>query len=155
MNFISVNIATLPGSKSYGGSHTYTHLLSAFDQHGFRPGHSTTSALLQLTSDVATGFNQRKQSHWTICVDVDLTAVFDTVNYNCTAIKDCTINASGGNLLIDVDLHQRQTISYKLQRRQVEGKDNPYLRSAMLEVVTYAIQFLHSWHDTADRTSQH
>ena len=43
-----------------------THLLPASDQHGFRTGHSTTSALLQLTSDVATGFNQRKPPHRTI-----------------------------------------------------------------------------------------
>ena len=27
-----------------------------------------------------------------------------------------------------VELHPRQTISYKLQRRQVKGKDNPYWR---------------------------
>ena len=59
-----------------------THLLPAFDQHGFRPGHSTTSALLQLTSDVATGFNQRKPPHLTVCVAVDLTVAFDTVNHN-------------------------------------------------------------------------
>ena len=55
-----------------------THLLPAFDQHGFRPGHSTTSALLQLTSDVATGFNQRKPPHRTIDVAVDLTSAFDS-----------------------------------------------------------------------------
>ena len=55
-----------------------THLLPASDQHGFRTGHSTTSALLQLTSDVATGFNQRKPPHRTVCVAVDLTAGFDT-----------------------------------------------------------------------------
>ena len=36
-----------------------THMLPAFDQHGFRPGHLTTSTVLQLTSDVATCFNQR------------------------------------------------------------------------------------------------
>ena len=64
-----------------------THLLPAFDQHGFRPGHSTTSALLQLTSDVATGFNQRKPPHRTICVAVDLTAAFDTVNHNVLLSK--------------------------------------------------------------------
>ena len=29
------------------------------DQHGFTPEHSTTSALLQLTTDIAMGFNQR------------------------------------------------------------------------------------------------
>ena len=64
-----------------------THLLPTFDQHGFRPGHSTTSALLQLTSDVVTGFNQRKPPHRTICVAVDLTAAFDTVNHNVLLSK--------------------------------------------------------------------
>ena len=44
-----------------------SHLLPSADQHGFRPGHSTTSALLQLTSDIATGFNQRKPPHRTVC----------------------------------------------------------------------------------------
>ena len=56
-----------------------SHLLPSADQHGFRPGHSTTSALLQLMSDIATGFNQRKPPNRTVCVAVDLTAVFDTV----------------------------------------------------------------------------
>ena len=35
-------------------------LESLQDQHGFRREHSTTSALLQLTTDIAVGFNQRK-----------------------------------------------------------------------------------------------
>ena len=38
-----------------------------------------SSALLQLTTDIATGFNQRKPPHQTVCVAVDLTAAFDTV----------------------------------------------------------------------------
>ena len=58
------------------------HLLPSADQHGFRTGHSTTSALLQLTSDIATGFNQRKPPHRTVCVAVDLTVAFDTVSHN-------------------------------------------------------------------------
>ena len=36
------------------------YLQPAPDQHGFRPDYSTTSALLQMTTDVAMGFNQRK-----------------------------------------------------------------------------------------------
>ena len=64
-----------------------SHLLPSADQHGFRPGHSTTSALLQLTSDIATGFNQRKPPHRTVCVAVDLTAAFDTVNHNVLLSK--------------------------------------------------------------------
>ena len=33
-----------------------------------------------------------------------------------------------------VELHERQTIGYKLQRRQVEGKDNPYWRPQGLKL---------------------
>ena len=51
-----------------------------------------------------------------------------------------------------LELHLRQIISYKLQRRQVEDKDNPYWRSAKLEVVTHAIKFIHRGHATPDRT---
>ena len=44
--------------------------------------HSTTSALLQLTTDIAMGFNQRKPPDRTVCVAVDLSAAFDTVYHN-------------------------------------------------------------------------
>ena len=63
------------------------HLLPSPDQHGFRPAHSTTSGLLQLTTDIATGFNQRKPPHRTVCVAVDLTAAFDTVYHNTLISK--------------------------------------------------------------------
>ena len=58
------------------------YLISAQDQHGFRRKHSTTSALLQLTTDGAVGFNQRKPPDRTVCVAVDLSAEFDTVCHN-------------------------------------------------------------------------
>ena len=64
-----------------------SHLLPSAYQHGFRPGHSTTSALLQLTSDIATGFNQMKPPHRRVCVAVDLTAAFETVNHNVLLSK--------------------------------------------------------------------
>ena len=41
------------------------------EHHGFRPDHSTTSALLQMTTDIAMGFNQRKPTDRTICGVVD------------------------------------------------------------------------------------
>ena len=55
------------------------YLQPAPDQHGFRPDHSTTSALLQMTTYIAMGFNQRKPPERSICVVVDLSAAFDTV----------------------------------------------------------------------------
>ena len=62
-------------------------LSPAKDQHGFRPRHSTTSALLQLTTDIETGFNQRKPPHRTVCVAIDLTAAFDTVSHDILISK--------------------------------------------------------------------
>ena len=50
------------------------HLPPAVDQHGFRPKHATTSALLQLTTDIATGFSQKKPPYRTVSVAMDLTA---------------------------------------------------------------------------------
>ena len=41
-----------------------------------------TSAILQMTTDIAMGFNQRKPPDQTMCVAVDLSAVFDTVCHN-------------------------------------------------------------------------
>ena len=64
-----------------------SHLLPSEEQHGFRPGHSTTSVLLHLTSDIATGFNQRKPPHRAVCVVVDQTAALDTVNHNVLLSK--------------------------------------------------------------------
>ena len=62
-------------------------LSPANDQHGFRPRHSTTSALLQLTTDTETGFDQRKPPHRTVCVTIDLTADFDTVSHDTLLSK--------------------------------------------------------------------
>ena len=58
------------------------YLQPAPDQHGFRPDHSTTTALLQMTTYIAMGFNQRKPPDRAIRVAVNLTAVFDTVCHN-------------------------------------------------------------------------
>ena len=62
-------------------------LSPAKDQHGFRPRHSTTSAHLQLTTDIEAGVNQRKPSHRTVCVAIDLMAAFDTVSHDTLISK--------------------------------------------------------------------
>ena len=113
-----------------------SHLLPSADQHGFRPGHSTNSALLQLTSGIATGFNQRKPPHRTVCVAVDLMAAFDTVNHNIllskfvrSTLPEATCRSMAVKLL------KRQTISYLLQRWQVKGKDSPCKRNNVLKAL--------------------
>ena len=62
-------------------------LSPAKDQHGFRPRHSTSSALLQLTTDIETCFNQQTPPHRTMCVIIDLTAAFDTVSHDTLISK--------------------------------------------------------------------
>ena len=61
---------------------TINKYLPVQDQHGFIREHSTTSALLQLTADIAVVFNQRKPPDRKVCMAVDLSAAFDTVCHN-------------------------------------------------------------------------
>ena len=71
-----------PGAKVLESMLLHTinkYILPAQDQHGFRCEHSTTLALLQLTTDIAMGFNQRKPPDRTVCVAVDLSVVFDSL----------------------------------------------------------------------------
>ena len=80
----------MPSSKGPRGAYLTLHQLflsPAKDQHGFRPRHSTTSALLQLTKDIETGFNQREPPHRTVCVAIDLTTAFDTVSHDILISK--------------------------------------------------------------------
>ena len=58
------------------------YILPAQAQHGFRREHSTTSALPQLTTYIAVGFNQRKPPDRTVCVAAVVSAAFDTVCHN-------------------------------------------------------------------------
>ena len=49
-------------------------------QHGFKPLHSTTTALHQLASQITDGFNQKQPPRRTVVVSLDLSKAFDTVN---------------------------------------------------------------------------
>ena len=42
----------------------------------------SNECILQLTTDIETGFNLRKPPHHTVCVAIDLTAAFDTVSHD-------------------------------------------------------------------------
>lgn len=48
-------------------------------QHGFRPLHSTTTALLPLTQTIANGFNEPRPPLRTIAMAIDFSKAFDTV----------------------------------------------------------------------------
>lgn len=49
-------------------------------QHGFRKGHSTTTALHKIQEIISRGLNQKKPCSRTILVAIDLSRAFDTVS---------------------------------------------------------------------------
>ena len=73
-------------SKSLYKAYKCKYSSSPFDHGTIESGNTLidkmTSALLQLTTDVAVGFNQRKPPDRTVCVAVDLSAAFDAVCHN-------------------------------------------------------------------------
>jgi hypothetical protein len=56
------------------------HLPSPAHQHGFKPLHSTTTALENIAHTIASGFNHPRPPLRTIVTSLDLTKAFDTVN---------------------------------------------------------------------------
>ncbi len=54
----------------------------AIHQHGFRPLHSTTSALLHISSTIAAGFSEPKPASRTVLATVDISKAFDSVDHD-------------------------------------------------------------------------
>ena len=57
------------------------HIHLADTQHGFRAGRSTTTALLPLAHQIASGFNQNCPPRRTVAMAVDFSKAFDTVSH--------------------------------------------------------------------------
>ena len=51
-------------------------------QFGFRKGHSTEHALIELVNRIYVSFNENKYTYYTLRVFIDLWKAFDTVNHN-------------------------------------------------------------------------
>ena len=94
------------------------YLQPAPDQHGFRPDYSATSALLQMTTDIAMGFNQRKPPDRTICVAVDLSAAFLTQLAITICCRRSTDHSSPRPMA--VMLSERKTSQDLLQRCKID-----------------------------------
>jgi hypothetical protein len=51
-------------------------------QHGYRPLHSTTTALLPIATKIAIGFNEKKPARRTATVSLDISKAFDVINHD-------------------------------------------------------------------------
>ena len=121
------------------------YLQPAPDQHDFRPDHSTTWALLQMTTDIAMGFNQRKPPDWTICVAVDISTAFDTGCHNnlLSKINRSQLPPPPRHSVITVMLSDRKTSQDLLQRCILDVKESQHRRPASLQTVSVNFQLLH------------
>ena len=122
-NFVSSYLASLPSGESTRVSDSaHYQQISPTCSRPTRigPDHSTTTALLQMTTYIAMLFNQRMPPDRTICVDVDLSAAFDTVGHNNLLSK---INRSQlpppGHSVMAVMLSERKTSQDLLQRCKI------------------------------------
>ena len=61
-------------------------------QHGFKPLHSTTSALLTLSNSIAEGFNQKQPPSRTLAAAIDLSKAFDSVPIHLLISKISSTN---------------------------------------------------------------
>ena len=68
------------------------HFNFADTQHGFRAGRSTTTALLPLAHQIASGFNQNCPPRRTVAMAIDFSKAFDTVNH--TALIRSLLNST-------------------------------------------------------------
>ena len=64
-------------------------------QHGFRKGHSTITAVNEITNHISIGLNKKKPVDRTVLVALDLTAAFDTVSHEILLldIQDLQLNS--------------------------------------------------------------
>ena len=101
--------------------HIAPHLVLADSQHGFRSGRSTTTALLPLAQQAATGFNQYCPPGRTVVMAVDFSKAFDTVDH--TTLLDCLLNSSiDSNSIRWICSYLRgRTASCSYNRRESKG----------------------------------
>ena len=108
-----------------------THIPFHPAQHGFRPIHSTCTALSTITADIASGFSRNETAHRTVLVALDLTAAFDNVDQQ--QLLDCvfTTNITSKirrrlckymqNRRAKVHFRQKETSSRSIETGVVQG----------------------------------
>ena len=86
-----------------------THIHFHPAQHGFRPKHSTCTALSTITADIAAGFSRKRPAHRTVLVALDLKTALDIVDHQ--QLLDCVFNT---NIMATM---RRWLYNYMLNRR--------------------------------------
>ena len=86
-------------------------------QHGFRPKHSTCTALSTITAEIAAGFSRKKPAHRTA---LDLTAAFDNVDHQ--QLPDCVFNTNLPAIIRRRLYNHMQNRRAKFHFRQKESK---------------------------------
>ena len=126
-------------------------LSPAKDQHGFRPRHSTISAILQLTTDIETGFNQWKPPPRAVCVAINLSVAFDIVSHDTLISK-----IVGSSLPPDITRWLSCYLRGRHASTSFRGTKSSMriVRTGVPQGSKLPIQLLHSRYAKADATGQ-
>ena len=97
-----------------------THIPFNPAQHGFRPIHTTCTALSTITADIAAGFSRKNPAHRTVLVALDLTAAFNNLDYQ--QLLDCVFNTNMPSTIRHWLCNYVQNRRAKVHFRQKESK---------------------------------
>ena len=97
-----------------------THIHFHPVQHGFRPKHSTCTALITITADIAAGFSRKMPALRTVLVALDQTAAFDNVDHQQLLI--CVFNTNFPATIRRWLYNYMQNRRAKVHFRQKESK---------------------------------
>ena len=119
------------------------HLPSPAHQHGFKPLHSTTTALQNISHPIAAGFNHPKPPLRTIVTSLDLTKAFNTVNLTTLKIKrfSSSLSSTITKFLCNY-LHGRN--QQVLFRTPYLPQKHPLWRPTRLCHLSHSLQLLHA-----------
>ena len=108
-----------------------THICFHHAQRGYRPKHSTCTALSMVSADIAASFTRKKLAHRTVLVALDLTAAFDNVDHqqlldcvfiaNIPATTRCCLCNYVQNRRAKVHFRQQESNSRHLKTGVVQG----------------------------------
>ena len=98
-----------------------THIPFHPAQHGFRPKHSTCTALSTITADIAGGFSRKNPAYRTVLTAHNLTAAFDNVDHQ--QLLECVFNTYLISIIRRWLYNYMQNRRAKVHFRQKESKN--------------------------------
>jgi hypothetical protein len=91
-------------------------------QHGFKPNHSTTTALHTLNNIITTGFNKHKPPQRTITIALDMSKAFDTISHHLLIEKLIRIDNIPAKIIKFIANYMRGRKCYTVHNNHISSQ---------------------------------